>query len=459
MLVPALLLLTLNSLGAHALPQEGKGNCKTVTVTDTVILDPTTVFVAPSESASKTSLPVPAPPSPTPATEPETVIISTITIPAIETLRPAPSLSSAPFGNQTEVVVPSYPAVSPPSNKTTGTAPPLLPSSLSLEATLEASSSTIEEPAPTTAEEPTSSAAASSSPSSPTTQKKEEPSATASGSPNNNDSDSSPIADATRVADSPAATQMCGDSDRKIMPGYPWTVSNAMYNAGQMVGQQCTNYEDLLESSEGLEGSSGGSGGGTTTQYVRYTSVTDIERVGGTEDVCKGYSNVGIGKNLERRFGDVKGIPAYFQWERAESDGFKGANIFDFITAPAPGDASSASTAEFMLWLEIWGGQVPIGYSRGPVAALDLFGAAFDLYEGQNPSSGVTVRSALPTTGSSSSSPFGGVFRGDLKDWLDAMAARGYIRDADYVNVGNAGTEVFYGSSEMKAVVALEIVV
>lgn len=94
---------------------------------------------------------------------------------------------------------------------------------------------------------------------------------------------------------------------------------------------------------------------------------------------------------------------------------------------------------------------MPIGYSRGPVATFDLYGTSFDLYEGENPGSGVTVRSALPT------SSFDGVFEGDLRDWLQVMADGGYVADGDYVNVGNAGTEVFYGSSEMKAVVAIEI--
>lgn len=131
-----------------------------------------------------------------------------------------------------------------------------------------------------------------------------------------------------------------------------------------------------------------------------------------------------------------------------------GANVFDFITAPTSGDSGSTDTAEFMLWLQIWGGQVPIGYSRGPVATFDLYGTTFRLYEGENPGSGVTVRSALPER------PFGdrdGVFRGDLREWLQVMADRGHVRDGDFVNVGNAGTEVFYGDSEMSAVVALEI--
>ncbi|EMR68704.1 putative family 12 glycoside hydrolase protein [Eutypa lata UCREL1] len=206
-----------------------------------------------------------------------------------------------------------------------------------------------------------------------------------------------------------------------------------------MSGQQCTNYEEVVETSGG------------TQQMVRYESVTDIEQVDDTEDVCKGYSNVGIGENLRKPFRDVKAIPAYFQWERTISTAFKGANVFDIITSPTSGDGSSTASSEFMLWISIWGGQVPIGYSRGPVATFDLYGTSFDLYEGENPGSGVTVRSALPT------SSFDGVFEGDLRDWLQVMADRGYVADGDYVNVGNAGTEVFYGSSEMKAVVAIEI--
>lgn len=133
--------------------------------------------------------------------------------------------------------------------------------------------------------------------------------------------------------------------------------------------------------------------------------------------------------------------------------------MFDFITSPKSGDGSSTSSSEFMLWLEIWGGQVPIGHSDGPTASFDLYGTTFDLYEGENKGSGVTVRSALPAASSNGggASPFNGVFSGDLKEWLQVMANLGFIADSDFVNIGNAGTEVFYGNSEMEAVVALEI--
>lgn len=125
--------------------------------------------------------------------------------------------------------------------------------------------------------------------------------------------------------------------------------------------------------------------------------------------------------------------------------------MFDFITAPTSGDTSSTATSEFMLWIRIWGNQVPIGYVDGPVATLDLFGASWKLYEGKNPGSGVTVRSMLVDEN------FDGEFQGDLKLWLDAMAQKGYISDSDYVTVGNAGTEVFYGNAIMNATVALDI--
>lgn len=97
-----------------------------------------------------------------------------------------------------------------------------------------------------------------------------------------------------------------------------------MYNAGQMSGQQCTNYEEVVETSGG------------TQQMVRYESVTDIEQVDATEDVCKGYSNVGIGENLRKPFRDVKAIPAYFQWERTISTAFKGMLFAYLPTYPIP---------------------------------------------------------------------------------------------------------------------------
>ncbi|RYP32779.1 hypothetical protein DL767_005027 [Monosporascus sp. MG133] len=380
MLAYTFLFLALSPLAAYGLPKREKCDPRLVTITHTVTLAPSTVVVVPSETSA----------GPSSLTE-------TIQIPTMD-----PTTLSSVASSQRPVEISSPTSASLPSEPSEVTPPE------------------ITEAIPTSTEEPTQAESSTGA---------VDRSSTA---------PLSPAGDATAVADGPAATHLCGNSDRKIMPGYPWTVSNAMYNADLMVGRQCTNYESVLEAPDG-------------TKQVRYTSVTDIQRLEDTEDDCKGYSNVGIGKNLGKRFRDVTSIPAYFQWERKNSGEFKGANIFDFITAPSAGDTGSTATSEFMLWIEIWGGQVPIGYSRGPVATFDLYGKTFRLYEGKNPGSGVTVRSALPE------SPFGGVFEGDLRDWLGVMAERGYIRDADFVNVGNAGTEIFYGDSEMEAVVALEI--
>ncbi|KAI0422820.1 glycoside hydrolase family 12 protein [Xylaria grammica] len=243
---------------------------------------------------------------------------------------------------------------------------------------------------------------------------------------------------ATPVAFKVKATEQCGNNDRLSLPGMPWTVANSMYNADQMVGQQCTNFDGILETADG-------------TKEVKWTSVTDVKLVDDTKDVCKGYTNIGVGVNLNKKLKDIKSIPAYYQWDRTNTTEFKGSNVFDFITAPTEGDTSSTATSEFMLWIRNWGNQVPIGYSRGPVATFKLFGVSWKLYEGKNPGSGVTVRSMLVDEN------YDGEFQGDLKDWLDAMVQKGYISDNDYVTVGNAGTEIFYGNAVMNATVALDI--
>ncbi|KAI3324622.1 glycoside hydrolase family 12 protein [Xylariaceae sp. AK1471] len=243
---------------------------------------------------------------------------------------------------------------------------------------------------------------------------------------------------ATHISFKVAATKQCGNSDRLILPGMPWIVANSMYNADQMVGKQCTNFNGISQATDG-------------TKEVQWTSVTDVELVDETKDLCKGYTNIGLGHNLNKKLSDITSIPAYFKWDRTNSTEFRGSNLFDFITSPSPGDASSTATSEFMLWIRNWGNQVPIGYSRGPVATFNLFGANWKLYEGKNPGSGVTVRSMLVDEN------FDGEFQGDLKQWLDAMVQKGYISDSDYVTVGNAGTEIFYGKAVMNATVALDI--
>jgi len=66
--------------------------------------------------------------------------------------------------------------------------------------------------------------------------------------------------------------------------------------------------------------------------------------------------------------------------------------VFDFILSPTKGDSTSTSAQELMLWLEWEGGQLPIGWDRGPVATIDsLFGTSWKLYEDVNHGNGMTV--------------------------------------------------------------------
>ncbi|KAH6660985.1 concanavalin A-like lectin/glucanase domain-containing protein [Truncatella angustata] len=243
---------------------------------------------------------------------------------------------------------------------------------------------------------------------------------------------------ATQVSYKVAATEQCGNNDVLALPGMPWVVANSMYNAGQMVGSQCTNFAGVLQATDG-------------TKEVQWNSITDIAFVDSTRDLCKGYTNIGVGVNLNKRLNAITSIPAYFQWDRTNTTAFRGSNLFDFITAPTTGDTTSTATSEFMLWIRNWGNQVPIGYADGPVATLNLFGASWKLYEGKNPNNGVVVRSML------ADQDFESEFQGNLKEWLDIMVQKGYISDSEYVTAGNAGTEVFYGSATMSATVALNI--
>ncbi|RYZ82975.1 MAG: response regulator transcription factor, partial [Proteobacteria bacterium] len=52
---------------------------------------------------------------------------------------------------------------------------------------------------------------------------------------------------------------------------------------------------------------------------------------------------------------------------------------------------------------------------------------------------------------------FTGTFSGDIKEWLEALVKVGVFKDSTYVNVGNAGTEPFYGKAVMNATLGLQI--
>ncbi|TVY57727.1 Xyloglucan-specific endo-beta-1,4-glucanase A [Lachnellula cervina] len=235
-----------------------------------------------------------------------------------------------------------------------------------------------------------------------------------------------------KTTSSQAASDHCGDTDYVVLTDTPWIVYNMLYNADEMVGTQCTNYQTAGTLANG-------------EQEVVWNSVTNIEYVESTNNVPKGYSFVGLTQNLENTISSISAIPANYTWTRTNTTAFKGNVCFDFMTSDTKGDSTSSSAQELMLWLQYEGGQLPIGWGDAVATIDSLFGTSWKLYEAKNTDTGITVHSLLPDT------QFEGSFDGDLKDWLEALVTIGKFTDKTYVNVGNAGTEFFYGNSILNA--------
>ncbi|KAI4257350.1 MAG: hypothetical protein L6R42_005736 [Xanthoria sp. 1 TBL-2021] len=153
-----------------------------------------------------------------------------------------------------------------------------------------------------------------------------------------------------------------------------------------------------------------------------------------SNNICKGYANVGLISNLENTVSSISSIPATYDWTRMSSSAFKGNICFDFILGNSKGDSTSTSAQELMLWLEWAGGQLPIGWDNGPKATIsNLFGTSWKLYEDINTGNGMMVHSLLPDT------QFSGSFAGDLKDWFEELIKLRRFSEEAYVNIGNAG--------------------
>ena len=87
-----------------------------------------------------------------------------------------------------------------------------------------------------------------------------------------------------------------------------------------------------------------------------------------------------------------------------------------------------------MIWLNWNGGQLPIGWDRGPAATIpNLFGTSWKIYEDINTGNGMTVHSMLPDR------QFSGAFSGDLKHAFKALVRLGRFKEGTFVNIGNAG--------------------
>ncbi|CZR58830.1 related to endoglucanase I precursor [Phialocephala subalpina] len=209
-----------------------------------------------------------------------------------------------------------------------------------------------------------------------------------------------------------AASEHCGDYDYVILSGTPWIVYNMLYNAHMTVGTHAPISNPFKRPTLA-----------TGNPEVVWSSVTDIEYVESTNNVPKGYSFVGLTQNLEITISDISSIPASYAWTGTNATDFKGNVCFDFMVSDTKGDSTSTSAQELMLWLQYEGGQLPIGWEKR----------------------------MLPDT------QFDGSFEGDLKECFEALVALSKFTNETYVNVGNAGTEFFYGDSILNATLGLQI--
>ncbi|KAF2029771.1 concanavalin A-like lectin/glucanase [Setomelanomma holmii] len=243
------------------------------------------------------------------------------------------------------------------------------------------------------------------------------------------------ISDTTKQA----PIQMCGTAQNVVLTDTPWIVYNMFYNQAQTQGSMCTGYESVSTGSDG-------------NKEIKWSAVTDITYVKATDNVPKGYTFVGLTQNLETKLSAIKSIPATYDWTRTNTTAYKGNICFDFMTSDTKGDSTSSKAQELMLWLNYVGGQLPIGWTAGPKATIaDLYGTSWKLYQGVNEDTGITVSSLLPDK------QFTGTFSGDIKEWLEALVKIGVFTDSTYVNVGNAGTEPFYGKAVVNATLGLQI--
>ncbi|KAI9695952.1 MAG: hypothetical protein M1820_008364 [Bogoriella megaspora] len=235
------------------------------------------------------------------------------------------------------------------------------------------------------------------------------------------------------------STSFCSKTDYQVISGTPWIVYNMLYNQDLMSSSDswCTLYDSTDTSAAGVK-------------EIKWGSTSSISSA---SDTVKGYSFIGLTQNLENTLSDIGSIPAQYSWARTNTTEFKGNIVFDFMTNDAKGDSTSTDSHELMLWLQYEGGQTPIGWNRGtPAYTVDsLFGTGWKLYEGKNEDTGITVSSLLPDT------QFDGEFKGDLMDWFQVFVTRGTFKDSTYLNVGNAGTEIFYGDSTMNSTLSLQI--
>ncbi|KAG5793112.1 hypothetical protein H9Q69_007850 [Fusarium xylarioides] len=258
------------------------------------------------------------------------------------------------------------------------------------------------------------------------------------------------LTDPTEILSTTAALKeptkkFCGQpNESEVLFGTPWIVFSMNYNYQSIEGSSCVGYYDYEGSGD--------------NQTIHRSVLWDIDPNVGT-NLVKGYNFIGLTQGLETRLSDIKSIPSKYEWTTSKNTDYKGNVVYDFMTCDTKGDSTSSIAQELMLWLNWEGGQVPIGWGEGPIATIDgLFGKdGWKLYQGVNADTGITVTSLLCPEGSQFGNEEGGIFEGDIKDWLVALSKQGVFKSDTYVNVGNAGMEPYYGTVDFDNHLSLRI--
>ncbi|KAK7408137.1 hypothetical protein QQX98_009728 [Neonectria punicea] len=236
-----------------------------------------------------------------------------------------------------------------------------------------------------------------------------------------------------QAASQPSSTYCGAPNEFEVLAGTPWIVFSMNYNYQSIEGSCCTGYYETTGSGD--------------SQLIHWSSIWDIDATV-NPDLVKGYSFVGLTQNLQTRLNAIASIPTTYDWTVTNSTAFKGNVVYDFMTSDTKGDETSSAAQELMLWIKYEGGQIPLGYDKGPVATIDgLYGKdGWKLYQGLNTDTGITVSSLLAPENDQFGTAVGGSFEGDIKDWLLAVSKQGVYSESTFVNVGNAGMEPFWGT-------------
>lgn len=173
----------------------------------------------------------------------------------------------------------------------------------------------------------------------------------------------------------------------------------------------------------------------------------------GTSNQVKSYTNVQTGFT-KKQLSAYTSIPTTWNWSYTGTS-LRNNVAYDTFTGPTAGGSNAF---EVMVWLGVFGGVSPLsanGYPFTPIASPLIGGTQFDLAYGLN-EAGVKVYSFVARSGAATS------FSADLLDFFKYLAtnyASNGFTLGQYLQVVQAGTEVFTGSNAKFTTTAYSIAI